>query len=752
MATAATPLLLFFDFGGVISANAWPAMREYQEHVFDTATAPLLSADASLKPVAAVVRRFASLFFTAVNKYEAFATGAPSAWMRLEEGKLTRSAYCAAFPEISRKCLDGLFRPRAEKHLKRATPDASPAALEAAVSNAMVLLRAFAAALDVDTLVGVIERSPLRRNVMELLGFVRAAADRAGAPVRMSLVTNNWESMPVGSTLEAAKAAVGAADGPGLRFDTVIESLKVGMRKPDSGIFVAARQALQATLPAGAAGGAPPHAVFFDDLQVNCKGAVASGACAAAVLVKGAHSVYAGVVDALVRAGHSVLADEVRSAHHGRFGDAAADSFEATANCAPPPPPVTPNLLPANKIPAKQRFNADELQRLFAWLRTTMPLHFPMHLACVAEGGAPIIEYFRGGMSNPTFRMTLRTGVFVLRKQPKGKLLAGAHDVRREYDIMRHLHGTGDVPAPHCLGFCSDSGVIGTPFYVMKFLPGTIFRTADELFAARDPRGVVTELVDVLVRLHRAGPPPAMRGAVAKSREALRKPAAVHPILRVVRTWKGQYDRGNKQLAAAHSKNPATPPAFDVPEFVELTQKLEHVLLATRADERLVPLQEPTLVHGDYKIDNMIFNLHNAPTVAALLDFELSHVSDPLADLAYFVFTLHYMPPPRGVSGLEAASQLPSAEDIVARYLERTGLLPSLDAKAREGVISAYIAQAAHKLAGIIHGVVCRAMIGNASDVERGLKMREMVAGLSMLGIGVLEEGGAVAAESKSKL
>jgi aminoglycoside phosphotransferase (APT) family kinase protein len=756
-APTSRPLFLVFDFGGVITANAFPAMQEYSLDLFDRVLAGFLrnvgEAPAVLvQQVAGAMRPFLRAYFSAVNKYDAFlADDGEASFYKLEMGKVDRREYCRRFQLIAPKCIDGLYLPRAETKLREIFPEASVAQ---GVTIAKELLTKFNDAFDIDVLMSILERSPLRRNVIELLDFVRhSTIDASGAknvsPVRFGLITNNWKGMNVDEGIHQAfvhanqatrdSPSTNAKMDPRALFDAVVESHKCSARKPHPSLFRLMDSQLRGTLPSPLRNSQVDF-TFFDDLAPNIQGASQSLVVHSTVRVFSARSVYLGVVDALRRVNNAALASACEARFDAHFPTTAVeDSAEGTVNALPLPAPPVANLLPSDEIPEKQRFSDTELAVLLGYLSCAAPNYFPMRLKLMAEGGKPIVEYFKGGMSNPTFRITLRTGSFVLRKQPKGKLLKGAHDIRREYAIMQHLNVRGDVPVPHCILYCDDPSILGTPFYVMKFVPGSVIRNATTLLKAPNSDKIVYGMMDALAALHKSGIP----AALAPKATA---PASmqVHAVLKTVRTWGAQYDRANLQLAAASDKNPQVERSFDVAELVELGAKLTAIL---SRNDGFMPRLPPTLVHGDYKIDNMIIDglFSDTPRIAALLDFELAQVSDPLADLGYFC-TMYVLPPPRGIAGTDS-SKVPTFEQAVKRYCSQAGVLSELSDEERVRIVRVYMAAACHKLGGIIHGVVVRAMLGNASDISGGLKLRDLCTGVSMIGLTLIEDIGAPAAQ-----
>lgn len=291
------------------------------------------------------------------------------------------------------------------------------------------------------------------------------------------------------------------------------------------------------------------------------------------------------------------------------------------------------------------------------------------------------ISQFEGGQSNPTFLLAAASGDYVLRKQPPGQLLQSAHAIDREFRVMRVLAGS-EVPVPSALAYCEDAGVIGTPFYLMRFLAGRI--DSDPLLPALAP-GQRAAAYDGMVR-------------------AL---AAMHKF-----DWErcglADYGRPENYLArqlARWSKQYNASCTDDVPAM----NRLRDWLVVNLPDE-----QRASLVHGDYRIGNLIY----APkdnSVAAILDWELSTIGDPFSDLAFNCMTYHLPaghPISAGFVGADlAALGIPSEEEYLAAYAEHSGRDPRPHWRY-------YMAFSLYRTAAIQQGVYARAMKGNASSAS----------------------------------
>lgn len=312
---------------------------------------------------------------------------------------------------------------------------------------------------------------------------------------------------------------------------------------------------------------------------------------------------------------------------------------------------------------------------------------------------------FAGGQSNPTFLLTTAEGRFVLRRKPPGELLKSAHAVDREFRVMAALAGT-DVPVPRMRHLCEDADVIGSAFYVMDYVEGRIFWEHPLPDLAPDERGAVYDAMNqALAALHRIDP--AAVGLADFGRPG-------NYFARQLARWSGQY-RSSETLR--------------IPDMDALIAWLEGALPPD--DGRA------SLVHGDWRLDNMIF-APDAPRIRAVLDWELATLGHPFADLAYqcMQWRLPLEGAFRGLGSLDRrAHGLPSEADYVERYCARMGLpgIPDWDV---------YLAFSFFRLAAILQGVHKRALDGNASDPERGRRMGETVPVLARLAVELVEGRG----------
>jgi aminoglycoside phosphotransferase (APT) family kinase protein len=289
------------------------------------------------------------------------------------------------------------------------------------------------------------------------------------------------------------------------------------------------------------------------------------------------------------------------------------------------------------------------------------------------------IEQFQGGQSNPTYRLTTPGGDYVLRRKPPGPLLPSAHAVDREFRVISALAATA-VPVPKAYLYCADEGVVGTPFYVMEYLPGRIFYDPRLPGLAPGERGAIYDSMNAaLAALHRVDP--AAVGLADYGRPG-------NYFARQIARW-------SKQYRAVETR---TIPAMD--RLIDW--------LPAHVPPQGPSVEETAIVHGDFRLDNMIFHA-SSPRVLAIIDWELSTLGHPLADLSYNCLAWHFTPELfRGLAGCDLqALGIPGEADYVAAYRARV----------RRGAIehwSFYLAYNIFRLAAILEGVWARSLAGNA--------------------------------------
>ena len=306
--------------------------------------------------------------------------------------------------------------------------------------------------------------------------------------------------------------------------------------------------------------------------------------------------------------------------------------------------------------------------------------------------GPMSMERFKGGQSNPTFLIRTPGHAYVMRRKPPGTLLPSAHAVDREYRVISALAGT-DVPVARSYALCEDVTVIGTAFYVMDYVAGRIFWDPSLPGMSLSERAAIyDEMNRVIAALHSVD-----YQAVGLSDYG--KPGAY--IERQVARWSKQYKASETETIEAMDR------------------------LIAWLPQNIPAGDETRIVHGDFRVDNLIFH-PTEPKILAVLDWELSTLGHPLVDFAYHCMTWRLSPGQfRGLVGIDfQALGIPGEKEYVAAYCRRTG----------RGELAArdweyYLAFNMFRLAGIIQGIMARALQGNASSedaIETGKRTRPL--------------------------
>ncbi|HZT26315.1 MAG TPA: phosphotransferase family protein [Pseudolabrys sp.] len=295
--------------------------------------------------------------------------------------------------------------------------------------------------------------------------------------------------------------------------------------------------------------------------------------------------------------------------------------------------------------------------------------------------GPLTVRQFKGGQSNPTYLLETPTRSYVLRRKPPGKLLPSAHAVDREHRVIGALHAQRfPVPAP--LLYCSDESVVGTAFYVMSFVDGRVFWEPQMPESnAAERKTVYDAMNETIARLHSLQPAAIGLGDFGKGESYVAR----------------QVERWSKQYRASE------------------TEKIEDMERVMEWLPAHIPPQPPTrLVHGDYRLDNLIF-ARDAPRIVAVLDWELSTLGDPLADFTYHLMIWH-MPYSESAAGTATLAGhdldslgIPTMDDYVAAYVARTGLDPRPH-------LSTYLAYNFFRIAAILQGIIGRVRDGTATN------------------------------------
>ncbi|KNC81091.1 hypothetical protein SARC_06571 [Sphaeroforma arctica JP610] len=412
------------------------------------------------------------------------------------------------------------------------------------------------------------------------------------------------------------------------RMDCVVESVVEGVNKPDPAIFKIACDRLEVD---------PSQTVFLDDIGKNLSAAKKLG-----------------MTTLLVKEVEPALAE-----------------LEKVLGF-----PLTGYVKGTRAAIGAQKLNEDNLR---SYLKDTLKI----------SADKMNVRKFSHGQSNPTFYIGTESGEFVLRKKPPGKLLKGAHAIEREYQIMTALRKKG-VPLPETLGLCEDDSVIGTPFYMMRYVPGRVFvDPALPGMSPKDRKEIYESMNDALVSMHSAGVDlEGIEGFAKKTDEF---------FARQIKTWT------NQSVGAIQ----ATQGKMD--QIADMTYLIDWL-------PKNIPEQTQTaVVHGDFRLDNMIYH----PTenkVMGILDWELSTLGDPMSDVSYSGLMYHLVENPimKGLGHAALPEGVPTEMEFVERYCQKMGL----DVDAVKSNWDFYTAFGFFRLSSICQGVYARGLMGQASSTN----------------------------------
>jgi aminoglycoside phosphotransferase (APT) family kinase protein len=300
--------------------------------------------------------------------------------------------------------------------------------------------------------------------------------------------------------------------------------------------------------------------------------------------------------------------------------------------------------------------------------------------------GPLTVEQFKGGQSNPTFKLTTPARAYVMRAKPgpAAKLLPSAHAIEREYRVTDALKDSG-VPVARMHALCEDESVIGRAFYVMDFVDGRVLW--DQSLPGMTPaerHAIYAEMNRVIAALHKVD-------YRAIGLEDFGKPGNY---------FARQIGRWSKQYKASET------------EHIDAMDRLIEWLPEHIPDDDGAEVNKPAIVHGDYRLDNLIFH-PTEPRILAILDWELSTIGHPLADFSYHLMSWHIAPSGfRGIAGLDLATLgIPSQAEYVAMYCTATG---------RRGIadVDFYLAYNMFRIAGILQGIMKRVVDGTAASAQ----------------------------------
>jgi aminoglycoside phosphotransferase (APT) family kinase protein len=313
------------------------------------------------------------------------------------------------------------------------------------------------------------------------------------------------------------------------------------------------------------------------------------------------------------------------------------------------------------------------------------------------------VEQFKGGQSNPTFKLVTPSRSYVMRAKPGpiAKLLPSAHMIEREFEVMTAL-AKANMPVPKTVALCTDEAVIGRAFFIMEMVEGRVlWDPALPKMTPPERNAIFDEMNAVIARLHKVD----------------YKAIGLENYGKAGNYFERQIARWTKQYRASE------------------TEKIEAMdVLIDWLPKHIPPGEETSIVHGDYRLDNLIWH-PTAPRILAILDWELSTLGHPLADFAYHCMTWQVPPNAfRGLAGLDiAALGIPALKSYIAKYCERTGRAGAIDN------FEYYMAYNMFRMAGILQGIMKRVVDGTAAS-EQAIAMGKAARPLAELGWKVAEK------------
>jgi aminoglycoside phosphotransferase (APT) family kinase protein len=299
--------------------------------------------------------------------------------------------------------------------------------------------------------------------------------------------------------------------------------------------------------------------------------------------------------------------------------------------------------------------------------------------------GPVMVSQFKGGQSNPTYFVETPLQRYVLRRKPPGKLLPSAHAVDREHRVISALYAQ-NFPVPEPVLYCADESVTGTAFFVMAYVEGRVFWEPQMPASSPQERARVYDAMNATIaRLHSFDPAAIGLGDYGRGENYVAR----------------QVDRWSKQYRASETQK---------------IEEMEHLM--AWLPTHLPPPRPPRVVHGDYRLDNVILAADEAK-VSAVLDWELSTLGDPLADFSYHLMTWYMPPSDAGTGSLLgfdlSALGIPALEPYVDQYVARTGLDPRPH-------LPVYFAYNFFRLAAILQGIAGRVRDGTATSAYAAAK------------------------------
>jgi aminoglycoside phosphotransferase (APT) family kinase protein len=779
-------VVLMMDLAGVITTSPFPAARRLCEAmmrcVFERAGSHIIVERKNERSVSFLAKKYSNFFFTVMDFTER-TRGLKGAFERLELGEINRLEFITAFTaEIdfmllalskqNREELDELniaFPQRVEA-LKKRFPLLRDPVVQLHIKDL----------LDVEAFLCTMEKVSPRKNVLNLLHYLRSKSQQE---IRLFAMGNTWEyegqyrrmmkamtysvadsissAFPVTCPVEYGKGGGSYQNSfqvTGL-FDGYVQSYVYHKRKPYPDIFMQALEEVRVgRTPTGEAlrYDIKPNIFYFDDVEAHCKVArhLPGNPFTDVFLIEdGACDVYKDIIKALKTvAEKDPFWAEVVAGAEKEIGPLFQPPQDAKGkpiswvteelhnynnNLLFIPPPPNDLCTPVQVLERERyRMDEDDQERILFYCAQHLPHLFPLSIppqpgdnmklrtqpGLATSAGPIIFEYVEGSRFFETYRVTLRTGSYTLRIQPRGPSPYLSADIRREFEIMAHLHETSpELYVPAALVYCDSYAVCGRRFFLRRYRDGENLRAISQLIQPRirrpysqrrvmvinvelRPKQFYRQMLKALTVLHNSSLPTFMK---QQEEELRRSKKRVHPLLSSIQESIEMY-----KLSLTKS---GTPGRYGVQlrsvAVEELSRALQMCFDQTQLSQAMVPTPDRLVVlHGSFDLSSVIFTHRSLegrakypPQLIGMVQFRFTRFGDPLIDVATAAM-FSFLSAPEGIYGAPRDIQMlfPTPSDILEMYCTARGYMLHLDRRQRDDIFKVYLASLCLQRAALV--------------------------------------------------
>ncbi|AYU77589.1 Phosphotransferase enzyme family, putative [Leishmania donovani] len=768
-------VVLMMDLKGVLTSSPFPAARRLAENmmrcVFERASSHIIVKRIQERPVPFLAKKYSNFFFT-VAKFTERTRGLKGAFERLELGELNRLEFITAFREEIDFMLLALSKQNPEE--LEAMNIAFPKKVDALKKRFPLLCDPVVQVhirelLDVEAFLCTIEKVSPRKNVLNLLHYLRTKSQQE---IRLFAIGNAWEfegqyrrmvtamkysvtdsvsfAYPVICPVEYGESAGSYQNSfqvTGL-FDGYVQSYISHKRKPYPDIFMQALEEVRTSrVPTGEAlrYDMKPNIFYFDDVEAHCevaRGLPGNPFTDVLLIEDGACDVYKDIVRALkmvaekdpfwaeVVAGvEKEIAPMFRPSRtpDGRPTSWVTEELHNYSNnllfVGPPPNDLCSPVSTLEKD--RYRMDEEDQERILFYCAQHLPHLFPLKIpprpeanmnlrtqpGLATSAGPVLFEYVEGSRFFESYRLTLRTGSYILRIQPRGPSPYGSADIRREYETMAHLYETSpglQIPTP--LLYCDSYAVCGRRFFLRRYRDGENINAISQLIQPRirrpyslrrvsinvelRPKLFYKQAIAVLSVLHNSPLPPFMKQAEEEMRRTKRHK---HPLLAMVEESIEMY-----KLALSKS---GTAGRFGVQLRSATVEELSRGILAcfdqTQLSHQMIPMPDRLVaLHGNFNLSSVLFTHRSLegrakypPHLIGMVQFKFTRLGDPLVDVAS-ASMFCFLRQPEGICDASHDIQIlfPSPSDLLEMYCSARGYMLHLDRRRRDDIFKVYLA------------------------------------------------------------